>query len=219
MKRLIFQFPEILTFLKVSLLGHALACMLMLYMHTPTGAAYFTWAVTGERVMRQWLVFIWVFQHGLMGVITYRLWHPFEPWLPWIMRLGRLKAFGILWGSYFLCVAICMSVGALTTFILATYYEIPLGFMGDFMGTLLMWSIMVGVGMGLVQSPMLWISLTALQVMLFWLEPTLSVLSGWWPLFFLTPMEAALPSLWQLGTFFCLGACSVYYEVFVKDLI
>lgn len=219
MKRLTFQFPELLTLLKVSLVGHGVAFIIMLYMHTPSGAAYFTWAVIGERALRQWLVFLWVFQHGLMGGIAYHLWHPVEKWLPWIMRVGRGGAFGILFGVYFLCVAICMSLGTLTTLILATYYQVPWGFMGDFMGALFAWSVIVGLGMGLFSRPMLWISLSALQIILFWLEPDLSVLSGWWPLFYLTPLEAPSPSLWQLGTFLMGGAWTLYEVVHKKDVI
>ncbi len=219
MKRFMFHFPELSFLLKATFIAHALAFIFALFMHTPRGLSYFTWARTGEGFIRQWVVFIWILQHGVIGVLAYFLWHPFAKWTPYMSRCGRLKTIALLFFSYSSSVFISLSMSTLFTVVLSVYYSVPLDFMGALIRTIAAWSLMIGIGMGLGLKPMAWLALSSLQIMLFWLEPNIPFLHGWWPLFSLSSMESAPVNLWQIGTMLLTGVSAMGFIALRKDLL
>lgn len=219
MKRFMFHFPELSLLLKATFIVHAFAFFFALFMHTPHGLSYFSWASTGEGFIRQWVVFIWIIQHAVMGVLAYFLWHPFAKWMPYMARLGRLKTVGLLCLTYSASVFISLSMSTLFTVVLSIYYAVSLDFMGALIKTIALWSLMIGIGMGLGLKPMIGIALSSLQIMLFWLEPDISLLHGWWPLFFLSSMDSAPINLWQIGTLIFVGISAMGFIALRKDLL
>ena len=214
-----FHFPELSLLLKATFIVHAFAFFFALFMHTPQGLSYFSWASTGEGFIRQWVVFIWIIQHAVMGVLAYFLWHPFAKWMPYMARLGRLKTVGLLCLTYSASVFISLSMSTLFTVVLSIYYAVPLDFIAALIRTIALWSLMIGIGMGLGLKPIICIALSSLQIMLFWLEPDISLLHGWWPIYFLSSMEAASLSLWQIGTLIFVGISAMGFTASRKDLL
>lgn len=219
MKRWMFHCPEPLWLLKVSMVIHAAGFIIALLMHTPHGLSYFTWRVTSERLVRQWVVFIWVFQHGVIGALAYFIWQPFAKWTPYVARLGRVKTVAILALIYGTCVFLTLSISALFTWVLIQVYPVPDAFILSLMRPITVWSLFIGIGMGHVLKPLFWMGLTGVQGMIFWLEPDLSFLHGWWPQFFLSTMDHAPMSFWQVGTLIMVGLGALGVMALRKDLL
>lgn len=197
MNRLFFDFPALKRLAIFSGWVHVWLIFIGLLYYHPLAIDFFTWTESGRLFMRQWIVVLWVIHHGIIIYTAFILWHPRIKWGPWLSIYPRRSTFFLGLGVYLLFLTGLLGLVAISGGIVATYYAQSYAGIFALIFTSGWFSLIVAFGMIFTARVDLMVGLAVIQLLMFWLEPNWAWLEGWWPIFSLTHLNAAYPTVWQ----------------------